>query len=64
MHGFEEVSNVLMIEMKKFQMIERLEVFLNVFTGFVNFGKSEKTEETLANFYEKSKRLKKKRKEI
>ena len=43
--------------------MERFEVFLNVFAGFVNLGKSEKTEETLANFSEKSKRLKKKRKE-
>ena len=37
-------------------------MFLNVFAGFVNLGKSEKTEETLANFSKKSKRLKKKRK--
>ena len=43
--------------------IEILEVVLNVFAGFVNFGKVRKTEETLANFSEKSKRLKKKRKE-
>ena len=44
--------------------IERFEVFLNVFAGFVNLGKSElgKSEETLANFSEKSKRLEKKRK--
>ena len=71
MHGFEEVSNVLMIEMNKciyvyieFDLVvheesiwlwtrspkteveklrmERLEVFLNVFAGFVNLGKSEK----------------------
>ena len=63
MHGFEEVSNVLMIEMNKciyvyivFDWVvdespkteveklrmERLEVFLNVFAGFVNLGKSEK----------------------
>ena len=40
--------------------IEILEVFLNVFAGFVNFGKVRKTEETLANFSEKSKCLKKK----
>ena len=42
--------------------IERLEVFLNVFAGFVNLGKSEKTKETLANFSEKSKCLKRKEK--
>ena len=63
MHGFEEVSNVLMIEMNKCIYVyivliwlwtrspkteveklrmERLEVFLNVFAGFVNLGKSEK----------------------
>ena len=42
--------------------IEILEVFLNVFAGFVNFGKVRKTEETLANFSEKSKCLKKKEK--
>ena len=63
MHGFEEVSNVLMIEMNKYIYVyivfdwlwtrspkteveklrmERLEVFLNVFAGFVNLGKSEK----------------------
>ena len=57
MHGFEEVSNVLMIEMNKCiyvyivfdwvvdvekLRIERFEVFLNVFAGFVNLGKSEK----------------------
>ena len=64
MHGFEEVSNVLMIEMNKYiymyilcliwlwtrspktevekLRMERLEVFLNVFAGFVNLGKSEK----------------------
>ena len=42
--------------------IERLEVFLNVFAGFINLGKVRKTEETLANFSEKSNRLKKKRK--
>ena len=40
--------------------IEILEVFLNVFAGFVNFGKVRKTEETLTNFSEKSKCLKKK----
>ena len=44
--------------------IEILEVFLNVFAGFVNFGKVRKTEETLANFSEKSKCLKKKEKNI
>ena len=33
--------------------IEILEVVLNVFAGFVNFGKVRKTEETLANFSEK-----------
>ena len=43
-------------------MIEILEVFLNVFAGFVNFGKVRKTEENLANFSEKSKYLKKKEK--
>ena len=37
-------------------------MFLNVFAGFVNFGKVRKTEETLANFSEKSKCLKKKEK--
>ena len=42
--------------------IEILEVFLNVFVGFVNFGKVRKTEETLANFSEKSKCLKNKKK--
>ena len=64
MHGFEEVSNVLMIELNKYiymyilcliwlwtrspktevekLRMERLEVFLNVFAGFVNFGKSKK----------------------
>ena len=46
-------------EVKKLR-IEILEVFLNVFAGFVNFGKVRKTEETLANFSEKSKCLKKK----
>ena len=30
--------------------IEILEVVLNVFAGFVNFGKVRKTEETQANF--------------
>ena len=35
--------------------IEILEVVLNVFAGFVNFGKVRKTEETLANFSEKKK---------
>ena len=42
--------------------IERLEVFLNVFAGFVNLGKSEKQKETLANFSEKSNCLKRKKK--
>ena len=37
-------------------------MLLNIFAGFVNLGKSEKTEETLANFSEKSKCLKKKEK--
>ena len=46
-------------EVKKLR-IEILEVFLNVFAGFVNFGKVRKTEETLANFSEKSKCLKNK----
>ena len=44
--------------------IEILEAFLNVFAGFVNFGKVRKTEETLANFSEKSKCLKKKEKKF
>ena len=48
-------------EVEKFRM-ERLEVFLNVFVGFVNFGKSEK-QRKLWPISEKSKRLKKKRKE-
>ena len=43
--------------------IERLEVFLNVFAGFVNLGKSKKTEETLADFPEKKKSKCWKRKE-
>ena len=30
--------------------IERLEVFLNVFVGFIEFGKVRQTEETLADF--------------
>ena len=30
--------------------IERLEVFLNVFAGFVNLGKSEKQRKLLPNF--------------
>ena len=42
--------------------IEILEVFLNVFVGFLNFGKVRKAEETLANFSEKSKCLKNKEK--
>ena len=41
--------------------IERLEVFLNVFACFCKFGKVRKIEETLANFFEKSKCLKKKK---
>ena len=49
-------------EVEKLRM-ERLEVFLNVLAGFCKFGKVRKTEETLANFSENSKRLKKKRKE-
>ena len=43
--------------------IGRLEVFLNVFPGFVNLGKSEKQRKLWPIFLKKSKRLKKKRKE-
>ena len=44
--------------------IERFEVFLNVFAGFVNLGKSEKQRKLWPIFLKKkSKRLKKKRKE-
>ena len=42
--------------------IGRLEVFLNVFAGFVNLGKSEKQRKLWPIFSEKSKRLEKKRK--
>ena len=35
-------------------------VFLHVFAGFCKFGKARNTEETLADFSEKSKCLKKK----
>ena len=38
-------------------------MFLNAFIRFSKFGKVRKTEETLANFFEKSKCLKNKRKE-
>ena len=38
-------------------------MFLNAFIRFCKFGKVQKTEETLANFSEKSKCLKNKRKE-
>ena len=38
-------------------------MFLNAFIRFCKFGKVRKTEETLANFSEKSKCLKSKRKE-
>ena len=38
-------------------------MFLNAFIRFCKFGKVRKTEETLANFYEKSKCLINKRKE-
>ena len=40
--------------------IERLEVFLNVFAGFVNLGKSEKQRKLWPIFLKKSKWLKKK----
>ena len=49
-------------EVEKLRM-ERLEVFLNVFAGFVNLGKSEKQRKLWQIFLKKSKRLKKKRKE-
>ena len=49
-------------EVEKLRM-ERLEVFLNVFADFVNLGKSEKQRKLWQIFSEKSKRLKKKRKE-
>ena len=48
-------------EVEKLRM-ERLEVFLNVFTGFVNLGKSEKQRKLWLLFLKKSKHLKKKRK--
>ena len=49
-------------EVEKLRM-ERLEVFLNVFAGFVNLGKSEKQRKLWPIFLKKkSKRLKKKRK--
>ena len=41
--------------------IERLEMFLNVFAGFVNLGKSEKQRKLWPIFSEKSKCLKKKK---
>ena len=77
MHGLEEVLNVLTIEVDKCICVYILclielwmrspkteveNVFLNVFTGFCKFGKVRKTEETLADFSEKSKFLKKKEK--
>ena len=37
-------------------------MFLNVYAGICKFGKVRKTEETLADFSEKSKGLKKKKK--
>ena len=42
--------------------IERLEVFLNVFAGFVNLGKSEKQRKLWPIFLKKSKCLKRKEK--
>ena len=42
--------------------IVTLEVFLNAYAGICKFGKVRKTEETLADFSEKSKCLKKKKK--
>ena len=39
-------------------------MFLNAYAGICKFGKVRKTEETLANFSEKSKCLKKKKKNI
>ena len=39
-------------------------MFLNTYAGICKFGKVQKTEETLANFSEKSKCLKKKKKKI
>ena len=50
--------------LKRRLKIGRLEVFLNVFIRFCKFGKVRKTEETLANFSEKTKCLKKKEKKI
>ena len=44
--------------------IERLEMFLNVFAGFVNFGKSKKQRKLWLIFLKKSKCLKKKKKKI
>ena len=41
--------------------IGRLEVFLNAYADICKFGKVRKTEETLADFSEKSKCLKKKK---
>ena len=40
----------------------RLEVFLNAYAGICKFGNVRKTEETLADFSEKSKGLKKRKK--
>ena len=42
--------------------IERFEVFLNVFAGFVNLGKSEKQRKLWPIFLKKSKCLKRKEK--
>ena len=39
-------------------------MFLNAYTGICKFGKVRKTEETLANFSEKSKCLKKNKKKF
>ena len=50
--------------LKRRLKIGRLEVFLNAFIRFCKFGKVRKTEETLANFSEKTKCLKKKEKKI
>ena len=44
--------------------IERLEIFLNVFAGFVNFRKSEKQRKLWPIFLKKSKCLKKKKKKF
>ena len=49
--------------LKRKLKIGRLEVFLNAYAGICKFGKVRKTEETLTNFSEKSKCLKKKKKQ-